>query len=118
MMQRKLAREKTERFSPSRLEDEAQLLRGRCYIWALTHAATLAETYDKADKLFPALDSFDDRARDLWAPLASIVALADVKHGDGLKTLTSELTALACDLCQVRDGAVEDSTAVQVVKAL
>lgn len=31
-MQRKLAREKTERFSPSRLESEAQALRDRCYL--------------------------------------------------------------------------------------
>jgi hypothetical protein len=118
MMQRKLSREKIERFSPSRLEAEAQALRDRYYIWALTHAADLVETYDKADKLFPALDSLDDRARDLWESLASITAVADVERGDGQKTLTDELTALAQDLCQVRDGAGEDSTAVQVVKAL
>ena len=68
--------------------------------------------------MFPALDSLDDCVGDLWEPLASIVGLADVEHGDGLKTLTSELTALACDLYQVRDGAAEDSIAVQVVKVL
>jgi hypothetical protein len=118
MMQRKLAREKTERFSPARLEDEAQLLRDRCYIWALTHAADLAAVYDTADKYFPTLDSLDDRARDLWEPLASITAVADVERDDNEKTLTNELTALACDLCQIRDGAGEDSTTVQIVKAL
>jgi hypothetical protein len=32
--------------------------------------------------------------------------------------LTDELTALACGLCQVRDGAGEDSATVQIVKAL
>jgi hypothetical protein len=118
MMQRKLSRETTERFSPSRLEAEAQTLRDRCYIWALTHAADLAETYDKADRLFPILDSLDDRARDLWEPLVSITAVADVERGDHQTTLTDELTRLACDLCQVRDGAGEDSNAVRIVKAL
>jgi len=118
VMQRKLAREETERFSPARLEADAQSLRDRCYLFALTHAADLAAVYDRADSTFPALAPLDDRARDLWEPLASIVALADVERGDGQKTLTDELAALAHDLCQVRDGAAEDSTVVQVVKAL
>jgi hypothetical protein len=118
LMQRKLAREKTERFSPSRLEDEAQALRDRCYLWALTHAVDLAAVYEQADKFFPALDSLDDRARDLWEPLISIAAVADVERSDGQKTLTDELTALARDLCQVRDGAAEDSTTVHVISAL
>jgi hypothetical protein len=41
-----------------------------------------------------------------------------VERGDEQKALTEELAALAHDLCQVRDGAAEDSTVVQVVKAL
>lgn len=119
VMQRKLAREALGRFSPSKLEDEAQALRDRCYVWVLTHAADLAGTYDHADSFFAAyLQGLDDRARDLWEPLVSIAALADVERGDSQKTLTEELAALAFDLCQVRDGAAEDSTVVQVVKAL
>jgi len=118
VMHRKLAREKTERFSPSRLEAEAQALRDRCYLWALTHAADLAAVYDQADQMFPSLVSLDDRARDLWEPLASIVALADVEHGDSSTKLTKELTELACDLCQSRDGAAEDSTTAQLLKVL
>ncbi|HJY84458.1 MAG TPA: DUF3631 domain-containing protein [Candidatus Binatia bacterium] len=118
VMQRKLAREQTERFSPSRLEEEAQALRDRCYLWALTHAADLSAVYDQADQMFPALASLDDRARDLWEPLVSIMALADVERGDGQRALANELTGLASDLCQVRDGAADDSTVVQVVKAL
>lgn len=119
VMQRKLRREKTARFSPRKLQNEVQSLRDRCYQWALTHAADLAQTYDQADTIFTSyLDSLDDRARDLWEPLVSIVALADVERSDGQKTLTDELTALAFDLCQVRDGVAEDSTVVQVVKAL
>ncbi|MGE0827434.1 MAG: DUF3631 domain-containing protein [Candidatus Binatia bacterium] len=118
VMQRKLAREKTERFSPFRLADEAQLLRDRCYIWALTHAPDLAAVYEQADKFFQDLDVLDDRARDLLEPLVSITAVADVERDDGQKTLTKELTSLAVDLCQVRDGAAEDSATVQVVRAL
>lgn len=118
MMQRRLAREKTERFSPSRLEGEAQALRDRCYLWALAHATDLAAVYDKADETFPSLVSLDDRARDLWEPLVSLVALADVERGDGQRTLTYELSTLAFDLCQVRDGAAGDSTVIQVIQAL
>jgi hypothetical protein len=116
-MQRKLAREKTERFSSSRLDQEAQALRDRCYLWALTHAADLAAIYEGADQV-AGLDPLDDRARDLWEPLVSITALADVERGDDQRTLTDELTKLALDLSQVREGAAEDSTVVQVVQAL
>jgi hypothetical protein len=118
IMQRKLAREPVERFSPFRLEGETQALRDQCYLWALTHATDLAAVYDQADHMFPALASLDDRARDLWEPLVSIAALADVERGDNKKTLTEELIALAKDLSQVRDGTAEDSTVVQVVSAL
>ncbi len=118
VMQRKLAREQTERFSPSRLEEEAQALRDRCYLWALTHAADLAVVYDQADQFFTGLDSLDDRARDLWEPLMSITAVADAERNDARLTLTEELTALARDLCQVRDGGAEDSTVVRVLAAL
>jgi hypothetical protein len=118
VMQRKLRQEKTERFSPSKLEGDAQSLRDRCYLWALSHASDLSATYDQADQFFTDLAALDDRARDLWEPLISIVALADVERGDGQKTLTDELTALALDLCQVRDGEAEDSLVVQIVKAL
>lgn len=119
VMQRKLKREQTERFSPSRFEDEAQALRDRCYLWALTHTQNLATTYSGADRFFaPYLDSLDDRAQDLWEPLVSIVALADAEQEDKHKTSTEELTALARALSQVREGATEDSTTVHVLQAL
>ena len=88
-------------------------------MWALTQANDLAATYDQADTFFARyLHELDDRARDLWEPLVSIVALADVERDDGHKILTEELVSLACDLCQVRDGAAEDSTNVLVLAAL
>lgn len=116
-MHRKLSREKTERLSPIRLEEEAQALRDRCYVWALTHAADLAAVYEKADQI-AGLELLDDRARDLWEPLVSIAALADVERGDRQRTLTEELAGLARDLCQVRESAAEDSITARVVEAL
>ena len=117
-MQRKLAREKTERFSPTRLDDRAQHLRDRCYLWALTHAQDLHEVYEAADTTFSDLDFLDDRARDLWEPLVSIAAIADVTRGDETHTFTTDLTALARDLGQVREGTLENSTMAQILQAL
>jgi len=115
-MARKLRTERVERFSPGRLEGEAQDLRDACYTWALTHAADLAEVYE-ADA-FPGLNELDDRARDLWEPLLSITLLADAEAqeigwpADFAKTLT----ALALDLCGVRDEG--DTTTARLVEAL
>jgi hypothetical protein len=64
-MHRKLAGERTDRFSPARLAPEVQALRDRCYHWALTHARELHEVYEAADCTFTAMDGLDDRARDL-----------------------------------------------------
>jgi len=117
-MQRKLTGEKTERFSPRKLQREAQGLRDRCYLWALTHATDLAGVYGLADRLFPKLASLDDRARDLWEPLLSLVALADSERGDDKQILTEELSALALALSQSRDGEEDSSTTLQVLAAL
>jgi hypothetical protein len=118
VMQRKLAREKTERFSPTRLDGVAQALRDRCYLWALTHAQDLSEVYDAADQTFAHLQMIDDRARDLWEPLVSIAAITDTLHGGETHPCTSTLIALAKDLGQVRDGTLEHSTAAQILHAL
>ncbi|MBI3988826.1 MAG: DUF3631 domain-containing protein [candidate division NC10 bacterium] len=99
-MTRKLRSEPVERFSPGRLEGEAQALRDRCYTWALTHAAELAEVYEADD--FPGLEDLDDRARDLWEPLLSIALLADAEAGEG-GGFAETLSSLARDLSGVRD---------------
>jgi hypothetical protein len=117
-MHRKLADERTERFSPSRLEPEAQALRDRCYLWALTHAQELHEVYEAADRVFTAMDGLDDRARDLWEPLVSIAALIDRESEDASLPCTTDLIGLAKDLALTREGAADNSTTVQVVKAL
>jgi hypothetical protein len=118
VMQRKLARERTDRFSPTRLEPVAQALRDRCYVWALTHAQDLAEVYEAADQTFSDLNVLDDRARNLWEPLVTITAITDVTQDDAKTSLTKELIGLAKDHCQVRDGTLEHSTAAQVLQAL
>ena len=109
LMQRKLRKEKLERFSPDNLTDEVQTLRDRCYTWVLTHVKDLAAVYDTADKSFPALDPLDDRAKDLWEPLVSVVSVA------GGSTLLDELTQLANDLSETRDGAGEDAVNLRVL---
>lgn len=114
-MSRKLKQEPVERFSPGRLEEEAQRLRDACYTWALTHAAELAEVYDGE---FPELQALDDRARDLWEPLLAIARLADgeADHSGRPESLASTLVSLAHDLAGVRDEG--DTTTVKLIEAL
>jgi hypothetical protein len=118
VMQRKLAREKTERFSPTRLDSLAQTLRDRCYLWALTHAEDLLLAYEAADQTFQGLEAIDDRARDLWEPLMSIASLTDVTQESTEHRSTTTLLDLARDLGQVRDGTLESSTAAQIIQGL
>ena len=118
MMQRKLAREKTERFSRAGLEADAQTLRDRCYRWALTHAQDLHEVYEAADTTFVTMNDLDDRARDLWEPLISIAAVIDTERADPHNSVTTTLVGLAQDLSLVRDGQADTSSTVQVTRAL
>jgi hypothetical protein len=118
IMHRKLARERTERFSPTRLDRVAQALRDRCYLWALTHAQDLAEVYEAADSTFAKLETLDDRARDLWEPIVSIAAIADVTGGNAAHAWTDRLIELAHDVGQVRVSASEHSTAALMLQAL
>lgn len=121
-MSRKLKQEPVERFSPGRLEEEAQRLRDACYTWALTRAADLTEIYEGE---FPELQALDDRARDLWEPLLAIAMLADAE-ADRLGTpkvsastserLASTLVTLAHHLSGVRDEG--DTTTVKLIEAL
>ncbi len=115
-MARKLKSEKVERFSPGRLETEAQELRDACYTWALTHAADLAEVYEA--NAFPSLDGLDVRARDLWESLLSIALLADVEAQEAGETadFAKTLAALARDFSGVRDEG--DTTTARLVEAL
>ncbi len=115
-MARKLRTERVERFSPGRLETEAQELRDACYTWALTHAADLAEVYEA--NAFPGLDGLDDRAKDLWESLLSIALLADVEAQEAGETadFAKTLAALARDLSGVRDEG--DTITVRLVEAL
>jgi putative DNA primase/helicase len=102
-MQRKLKREKLERFSPPRLAHEAQRLRDRCYLWALTQAADIAEIYDEADHPFHERPELDDGARDLWEPLFALVSIADASRDEAALPLTTELMSLAKALGTVRE---------------
>ncbi len=115
-MGRKLQSEKVERFSAGRLEAEAQAVRDSCYIWALTHAADVAEVYE--DATFRSLEALDDRARDLFEPLLSIALLADVEAQEAGEPgeFAKSLTALAQDLSGVRDEG--DTIIPKLIEAL
>ncbi|MBI3988861.1 MAG: DUF3631 domain-containing protein, partial [candidate division NC10 bacterium] len=115
-MTRKLKSEPVERFSPGRLEAEAQRLRDDCYIWSLTHAGELAEVYEADD--FPGLEDLDDRARDLWEPLLSIALLADAEAREvgEVGGFADTLTVLARDLAGVRDEG--DTVTARLVEGL
>jgi Protein of unknown function (DUF3631) len=115
-MHRKRKDERTERFSPKRLEPETQALRDDCYVWALTHAVDVSEVYEAGH--FPDLNDLDDRAQDLWEPLMTIASLADREAKDAAETadFASRLKALALELCQVRDEG--ETTTVKLIEAL
>lgn len=117
-MQRKLKREKVERFSPPRLAHEAQRLRDRCYLWALTHAADIAEIYDEADHTFHEIPDLDDRARDLWEPLFSLVSVADASRDEAALPLTTELMSLAKALGTVREHSGGHAITGQIIHEL
>ena len=102
-MERKLRSEKIERFSRARNFDAMQSVRDKLYIWALTHAADLAQVYDAVDG-FSAMEDLGDRERDLWESLASITLLCD-----------SDLAVLKTALKSKLE--IIDSKAIQSVKS-
>jgi hypothetical protein len=74
-MPRRKQEEPIERWRPRRVEPEAEALRDRAVIWALTHAPRLRELYEGLDEI-EALQGLDDRALDLFEPLWAIATLA------------------------------------------
>lgn len=114
-MERKLRAEKVERFSRVKIFNAMKSTRDRLYIWALSHAGDLAETYEAIDN-FPALDGLGDRERDLWEPLVSIALLCDAENGEE-RTLTNELCKLALDLSKIR-AELDTASVMQVLETL
>ena len=114
-MERKLRSEKVERFSRAKVFDALQTTRDKLYIWALTHAAELAQVYDVIDR-FSALEDLGDRERDLWEPLASITLLCDSENGEE-RPLTDELCQLAYHLSDIRSE-TDTASVIQVLDTL
>jgi hypothetical protein len=114
-MERKLRSEKVERFSRAKVFDAMQAMRDKLYIWALTHAADLAQVYDAIDG-FSDLEGLGDRERDLWEPLATITLLCDSDNGEE-KPLTDELCQLAHHLSGVRSE-TDTASVIQVLDTL
>lgn len=72
-MQRRTREEKIERFLFQRAEPEARYLRERVAAWAKINAETIRQAYLAA----PDLGFLEDRDAESWAPLFSILAVAD-----------------------------------------
>jgi hypothetical protein len=116
MMHRKRKDEVVERFSPRRIRAETQAIRDQCYVWALTHAAEVAEIYDSGQ--LPDLAGLDDRAIDLWEPLMTLAYLAEqeARESEERAEYMAPLKTLARELCQVRDDS--DTETAQLITAL
>jgi hypothetical protein len=100
-MERKLRTEKLERFSRTKILRQMQPTWDRLYIWALTNATEIAETYGAIDSL-PHLDGLTDRERDLWEPLVSVALIADRESKGDATPVADEIASLARDLSVVR----------------
>ncbi len=67
-MVRKTSDERVSRWSPRRVEAEAQAFRDRAAIWALSHAPVIRDRYEGLGEI-ECLAPLDDRGKDLFEPL-------------------------------------------------
>ena len=104
-MHRRTREEKIERFLFQRAEPVARQIRERVVAWAKTNLEMIKQAYLAA----PDLAFLEDRDAESWAPLFSILAVADADR-------LSELRGYAEDLCGTKqaDGA-EENFAVRLI---
>jgi putative DNA primase/helicase len=72
-MKRRAPHERVERFQLARVQREGAELQARVEAWAAAHREDVARAYETADPP----GALNDRARDNWAPLFAVVAVAD-----------------------------------------
>jgi hypothetical protein len=72
-MKRRAPHERVERFRLARVQEEGSNLRARIEAWASAHREDVARAYETAEPP----GALNDRARDNWAPLFAVVAVAD-----------------------------------------
>jgi hypothetical protein len=119
VMARKRRDEPVERLSLRRVRPEAQALRDRCYLFALSNIRAILATADTVSTLLESR-SPDDRATELWEPLLTVARVADALDPvtDGAASRAETLLALAQNLGGVRDAGEVDSTAARLAQAL
>ncbi len=104
-MQRRTRDEKIERFLFQRAEPEARRIRERSAAWAKTNAETIKQAYLAA----PDLGFLEDRDAESWAPLFSVLAVADDSR-------LSELRNCAEALCGAKQAdSAEEHFAVRLI---
>lgn len=104
-MQRRTPNEKIERFLFQHAEPEAKRIRERMAAWAKENGETIKEAYLAA----PDLEFLEDRDAESWAPLFSILAVADDSR-------LSELRGYAEALCGAKQAdSAEEHFAVRLI---
>jgi hypothetical protein len=104
-MQRRTREEKIERFLFHRAEPEVRQIRGRVATWARANAETIKHAYLAA----PDLGFLEDRDAESWAPLFSILAVAD-------ESRLSELRGYAETLCGAKQmDSAEEHLAIRLI---
>jgi hypothetical protein len=95
-------------------DGEAQALRDHCALACLTHIQNVLAAYDSAPTVLER-EGIDDRAVDLWSPLAAICLVADAEDDTGR---TRQLLDLARDLGTARDADAEAGNTARLLEAL
>jgi hypothetical protein len=105
-MQRRTREEKIERFVFQRVEPQGREILERMAAWSQRHQGTVQTAYANA----PDLDFLEDRDAESWAPLFSILAVANSSR-------LAELRGCAEALCgQKQDDTAEEHFAVRLIR--
>ncbi len=106
--------EPLDRFSPRRLSGEAQALRDRSAIWALSHAGKILTRYEGLSAV-EAFSGLDDRQQDLWEPL---YVIADLAADEGVRSYRDALVEQAQALATGRREREAEASLPQLIEAL
>ena len=87
-MRRRAPHEAVERFVIRKVQEEGARLRAQAGAWGEAHREAVAQAYEKVD---PPL-GLNDRARDNWAPLFAVVAVADPSRLPELERASLQLS--------------------------
>jgi hypothetical protein len=91
-MRKKKPTEKRQSFKPDRQANRLAKIRDDSALFALRNAPTIAQMYEARDELVPTSGHegktiFDDRLRDILAPIYALAAVVDHQAGDLIATL-------------------------------